>query len=267
MPMYLSALALTTSSEQLRKWFPGRVMSNETAAKKELSSELNKDDKEQANAVKRPALHASHILMAAVLVPLVTMIVAISDAFEAKLQVQGTGLLCTCLISSFIASTTQPLLAKFPRILSDISQVTLKLSNVCYFILISVIGIPLNLRRLTLECGWSSASSVIFSSIPLLVHLIAIVTGSLAMMKLFPQFKLFPLSVEEVVIASSTAVCGPVAAAALVAKMMASRNSKIFNKTEWKGLAIAGTFWGIVGYAFGSIIGVSISRALLSTIL
>ena len=86
-------------------------------------------------------------------------------------------------------------------------------------------------------------------------------------MKLFPRFESFPLSVEEVVIASNTAICGPATAAALVAKMMATDMSNTLNKTEWKGLALAGTFWGIVGYAFATYIGVSISRALLSTIL
>ena len=149
----------------------------------------------------------------------------------------------------------------------------MKLSDACYFILISVIGTSIDLRYLTLESGWSSASSVIFSSVPLLVHFIVITTGSIAMMKLFPRFKSFPLSVEEVVIASSTAICGPATAAALVAKMMATDaqimaadRSKFSTKTEWKGLALAGTFWGVVGYAFATYIGVSISRALLTIV-
>jgi len=227
MPMYLSALTTILSSKRLRKLFPGRGTYKQTIATK----------------------------------------VAISDAFEARLQVQGLGLFCICLLSSFIANILQVLLSIFPRVHSDIGQVTLKLSDGCYFILISVIGASIDLRCLALESGWSSASSVIFSSVPLLVHFIVIATGSLAMMKLFPRFESFPLSIEEVVIASNTAICGPTTAAALVAKMMAMGRNKTMNKTEWKGLILAGTFWGIVGYAFATYIGVSISRALLSTIL
>lgn len=265
MPMYLSTLASMTASKHFRKWFPGRAISKKAAVKEE-TSELPKEGVEQANVKKRQATRGSHILLAAFLLPLVGAVVAISHAFEARQQAHGLGLLCICLLSSAIANVLQPLCARFPRMLSDIGQVTLKLSDACYFILISVIGTSIDLRYLTLESGWSSASSVVFSSVPLLVHFFVITTGSIAMMKLFPQFQLFPLSVEEVVVASNTAICGPATAAALVAKMMATDRSKTLNKTEWKGLALAGTFWGIVGYAFATFVGVSISRVLLSTI-
>ncbi len=265
MPMYLSTLASITASTHFRKWFPGRVFSSK-AAVKEQNSELHKEGVEQANIEKRQSTRGNHILLAAFLLPLVGAIVATSDAFEAMQQVNGLGLLCICLLSSVIANVLQTLCARFPRMLSDIGQVTSKLSDACYFILISVVGTSIDLRYLTLESGWSSASSVIFSSVPLLVHFVVITTGSIAMMKLFPQFKSFPLSVEEVVVASNTAICGPATAAALVAKMMTTDRSKTSNKTEWKGLALAGTFWGIVGYAFATFVGVYISRVLLSTI-
>jgi len=265
MPMYLSTLASITASKHFRKWFPGRSISDK-AAVKEKNSELDNEGVEQANVKKRQAIRGSHMLLAAFLLPLVGAVVAISDAFEARLQSHGLGLLCTCLLSSGVANVLQPLCARFPRMLADLGQVTLKLSDACYFILISVIGTSIDLRYLALESGWSSASSVIFSSVPLLVHFVVITSGSIAMMKLFPRFQIFPLSVEEVVVASNTAICGPATAAALVAKMVATDRSETLNKTEWKGLALAGTFWGIVGYAFATFVGVSISRVLLSTI-
>jgi hypothetical protein len=52
-----------------------------------------------------------------------------------------------------------------------------------------------------------------------------------------------------------------------VSKMASSSDKKFSKATEWKGLALAGTFWGIMGYAIGTTIGVSLSRALLSVIL
>jgi uncharacterized membrane protein len=266
MPIYLSTLASITSSNRFRKWFPGRLTSNKPAAK-EQSSELGKECADQADVKKRQAIRGSHVLLTAFILPLVGAIVAISDAFERRQQAHGLGLLCICILSSVIANALQPLFARFPRMLSDIGQVTLKLSDASYFILMSVIGTSIDLRCLAVKSGWSSASSVIFSSVPLLVHFIVITTGSLALMKLFPRFESFPLSVEEVVIASNTAICGPATAAALVAKMMSTDRRKTLNKTEWKGLALAGTFWGIVGYAFATYVGVSISRVLLSTIL
>jgi len=265
MPMYLSTLASIASSKHFRRWFPGRVISNK-AAVKEQNSELRNEGVEQANVKKRQAIRGSHILLAAFLLPLVGAVVAISDAFEARQQARGLGLLCICLLSAVISNVLQPLCARFPRMLSDIGEVTLKLSDACYFILITVIGTSIDLRYLTLESGWSSASSVIFSSVPLLVHFVVITTGSVAMMKLFPRFQSFPLSVEEVVVASNTAICGPATAAALVANMMAADRNKNLNETKWKGLALAGTFWGIVGYAFATFVGVCISRVLLSTI-
>ena len=262
MPMYLSTLASITSSKRFRKWFPGRSKSNKSAAKVRRS-ESGKGGMEQADFEKKQSIRGSHILLATFMLPLVGAIVAISDAFEARLQVHGLCLLCICLLSS----VTHLLFARFPRMLSDIGQVTLTLSDACYFVLISVIGTSIDLRYLAREGVWSSASSVIFSSVPLLVHFIVITTGSVAMMKLFPRFESFPLSVEEVVVASNTAICGPATAAAMVAKMMASGRNKGSNRMEWKGLALAGTFWGIVGYAFATYIGVAVSRALLTTIL
>lgn len=266
MPIYLSTLASITSSQRIRKLFPGRATKKKMVVKENRSSNLNLDGVDPVETENRRTSRRSQALLTAILLPLVAIIVAVSDAFEARLQVHGLGLLCICLLSSLIANMIQPFLTRFA--LSDIiSKVTLKMSNACYFILMSVIGISINLRYLTLESGWSSASSVIFSTVPLLVHFVVIGTGSFAMMKLFPRLKIFPLSVEEIVVASNTAICGPATAAALVSKMASSSDKKFSKATEWKGLALAGTFWGIVGYGIGTTIGVSLSRALLSVIL
>jgi len=266
MPIYFSALASITSSQRIRKLFPGRATTKKMVVKEKRSSNLTLDGVDQVDMENRRTSRRSQALLTAILLPLVAMIVVVSDAFEARLQVHGLGLLCICLLSSLVANMLQPFLTRCA--LSDIiSQVTLKMSNACYFILMSVIGISINLRCLTLESGWSSASSVIFSAVPLLVHFVVIGTGSLAMMKLFPRLKLFPLSVEEIVVASNTAICGPATAAALVSKMASSSDKKFSKTTEWKGLALAGTFWGILGYAIATTIGVSLSRALLSVIL
>lgn len=78
-------------------------------------------------------------------------------------------------------------------------------------------------------------------------------------MKMYPSYK---VGIVEVAAVSNSGICGPFTAAALVGKMR-DRDRKDSGMLRLKGLALAATFWGIVGYAVATNIGVSISKALL----
>ena len=258
-PLYYSALTAMIESRVLRRWFPGRRISDEEFR----MNDVQKGD-EQSNK------HDNHIeftkfgirgLITILLTPLVWSIVAISALVEGgSSRMQGFGIAMIAALSSLVSRA----LSKLPQknMLSEIREVTQQLSNMFYYMLLSVIGVSMNLRRLTVEGHWSTCSSILFATVPLIVHFAVIILGSLASMRLFPNYK---LGIEQLVVASNACICGPFTAAALVGKLAkassSGRNKK--NVNRWKGLALASTFWGVVGYAVATSVGISISSILL----
>jgi len=130
--------------------------------------------------------------------------------------------------------------------------------------LFASIGSTANLGSAIFQSGWHSASSFIFAAIALLVHIFVIVFGSLGVERLFPSFKFFPLGIDEIATASNAAIGGPVTAAALAAGLAAEEDS---SQTRRKGLILAATTWGIVGYAVATVAGVALCKVLLAYLL
>jgi uncharacterized membrane protein len=87
-----------------------------------------------------------------------------------------------------------------------------------------------------------------FSMAALLVHVLVTLGGSLLCSKsIFPNIQL-----QHVLVASNAAIGGPATAAAYCGQI----------KQRARGLALAATLWGVVGYAIGTGIGVTLSRVL-----
>ena len=195
--------------------------------------------------------------------PMVWSILVLSEIFERMLGVPGSGIagvsMLSCIASKALSFLCQTNIQSEE---SEVRRVTQQLSDICYYMLLSVIGVSMNLRRLAFEGWWSSCSSVMFAIVPLIVHFVVILMGSLGLMRLFPNCK---LGIDEIAAASNAAICGPFTAAALIAKLSSGdrKDSPDSLSTRWKGLALAATFWGIVGYAIATYIGVSVSKALL----
>ena len=103
---------------------------------------------------------------------------------------------------------------------------------------------------------------LLFSAIALMVHVIGTVFGCLLWKKVMAIFasgkRSSPpsLDLEDVWIASNAAIGGPATAAAFCGRMKKRDPGKL------QGRTISATVWGVVGYAIGTIVGVSMYRLL-----
>lgn len=261
LPIYYAALTAMTSSRWMRRLFPGRRKHIHNKDSKERSaSEGDKEtsimlEEEQQSDTLDNRKRGGIVLC---LAPAVWSFITLSEKVEEILSLPGSGIafisILSCIASKAISSLYET------KIQSEIGEVTQQLSDVCYYMLLSAIGVSMNLRRLTLEGGWASCSSVLFAMTPLLVHFAVILFGSLGVTRLFPNYK---LGIEDIAAASNAGICGPFTAAALVGKLASGERKGSNLSIRWKGLALASTFWGIVGYAVATNIGVSLSKALL----
>ncbi len=158
----------------------------------------------------------------------------------------------------------------FSQFKSDVCKFAPSLSDYCFYLLFATIGTSANLKK-ALTYG---LPCIIFASMSLIIHIFTIFLGSSIItivldyitkrtnfLKFIPLVnklqkllsRLLPLSCEEICIASNAAIGGASTAAALAGK------TKIVNRN---GLVIAATFWGILGYAVSTTIGVWLSKSL-----
>jgi len=104
------------------------------------------------------------------------------------------------------------------------------------------VGVGANLQS-TLQMG---PSCLLFSVLALAIHLVVTVVGSLP----FPT-----VALEDAWIASNAAIGGPATAAAFCNRMRK-------DPTKLRGRTLAATVWGVVGYAIGTALGVTMFRLL-----
>ncbi len=263
LPMYFVIISVLSTSKIIRVLFPGyRALSTSVHASKEKSSE----EHYSPTGTKQNDLVPSFLSVIVVL-QLVWAIVLMSELIEVKTSVPGVGFvfitLLSCTASKIYSKTCQTFSNDNPRkliasITSKMRWFTVNMASVCYYMLLSVVGLSTNLQSAMLQGRWSCLSSFLFAAIPLMIHFQVLLLGSLAVMKLFS----IPLGIEEVIVASNAAICGPVTAATVASNL----SSKGKNHHRSKGLTIAATVWGIVGDSVGSIIGVAIARFLLSIV-
>jgi len=121
------------------------------------------------------------------------------------------------------------------------------------------IGVAANLSS-ALSMG---PACILFSVIALTVHVLGTVFGCLLWKKVMATFfsgdgsRPAPsLDLEDVWIASNAAIGGPATAAAFCGRMKNRDPNKL------QGRTISATVWGVVGYAIGTIVGVSMYRAV-----
>jgi uncharacterized membrane protein len=184
-------------------------------------------------------------LMRATATALVTIlalsIVHISNYVEAKIStcIPGTACGIICAITFLVKKP----LSKFSQ-WKRMQQAAKPLSSFTFQLLFASIGISANLGQALL----SGPTCLSFSLWALSVHSIVMFCASLILRKTcLPTLRL-----EHVLVASNAAIGGPATAAAFCGQlgMMTS-------------LSIAATMWGVVGYAIGTGIGVSLTRFLL----
>ncbi len=263
MAVYFGGLPALLSWGKLRRLFPGRQKECNEVFENENQSDSFMDEKKVNMSI-------SFGLAVSVLV---FFIVEMSLMFErytchcipgmccAAVAVLGT--LVRSLLDRLIAVEPEGrslLLKNFCRGISNFER-NLKhfgpgMSDVCFLLVFASIGTSANI-------GTALAHGLpcfVFASLALCVHIFTIGIGSVVSMKMFPSLR--KLSLEEVLVASNAAIGGASTAATFAATMSGERLSF----EHKRGLILAATIFGIVGYAFATTIGVVLTKLLIRCI-
>ena len=279
MALYFAGLTAAVKSSYLQRIFPGRqknarrVSEGGTAkivgAKEDASieSQVSASIGRQLYREIRPATAATFASALAFL------IVSASTRFERSVYslfgIPGMGCAAIAVLSTAVGWALRRIKILwtsekgqekelFPWLQKEMNRVCPRLSGLCFNLLFAAIGTAANVG-VALRHG---PASFLFASSALLVHFVTILLGSLAMTKIIPKVK---LSIEELAVASNAAIGGPATAAAFAGSLGTGQN--VGGKSKRRGLVLAGTTWGVVGYAIGTSLGVWLSKILLNFVL
>ena len=275
MAVYFAGLTAAVKSKYLQRLFPGRT--EHSGAKKSaiytakdcdsIESQVSASVGRQLHRETRPAIAATFASA------LAYVIISVSARFERLIYslsgIPGMG----CAAIAIIGTSVGWLLRRIrivwkttkgedrellPWLRKEMSMICPKLSGLCFNLLFAAIGTAANVK-VALQHG---PASFLFASTALLVHFVTILLGSWVVTKFLPKVN---LSLEELTVASNAAIGGPATAAAFAGTFTNSNDS--ISSRKRRGLVLAGTVWGIVGYGVGTLLGVWLSKILLSVVL
>jgi uncharacterized membrane protein len=147
---------------------------------------------------------------------------------------------------------------------NDLRQIGGPMSELCFMALFAAIGVSANLEKAMAR----GVSTLVFAILALLVHFLTIGLGSFSVMKTMPKLTkgsitIFPLALEEILVASNAAIGGASTAAGFAGNISDTQISK----DQKQGLIMAATFYGVVGYACATTVGVFLTQALAKRLL
>jgi hypothetical protein len=277
MPIYFSALQAIVYSKAMRKMFPGRCIKNDEGdCSIPDTHEESRFDDIYTHFCKK-SLRRARLLISVLTLPAVWAIVKFSDVCGSRVRIPGIGIALNSMLSCVIP-TAYPLIYRLFQskkdtvnlrslLVAEVRKVTTQMSDICYYMVLAVIGVSTNLGRQIFDGGWAESSSFLFASTSLFTHLVTIIFGSYGAMHFFPRIKQFPLGVEEIAVASCAAISGPQAAASFAVKTyLEKRGTSLATPVNWRGLILSGTVLGVLGYIISCPVGVSLSKVLLYSI-
>ena len=147
------------------------------------------------------------------------------------------------------------------RLWKDMQTMASPLSDVMFQLLFASIGTSANLRQ-ALKSGPACLG---FSSLALSLHILITFVGCRLVRSWRGIFGGLlsgqSVQLEDVLIASNAAIGGPATAAAFCSQMKSSHDGP----SRLRGWTMAATFWGVFGYAIGTMIGVGMYRLVGGT--
>lgn len=273
MAVYFGALTKLMSWSKLYRWFPPREVQKNTLSLQKESQiiELQEEEMRNNKISKIPSVLAM-ITVAWTIVEVSNILETYTSSFVPGMQCLFVALLGNIVnhLINHLSSRQSNGVRIFSQFKSDVCKFAPPLSDYCFYLLFAAIGTSANLN----EALTYGLPCIVFAMISLIIHIFTIFFGSSIVTMGLDFFtkgtnfvtkfvpivnkpkllsRLFPLSCEEICIASNAAIGGASTAAALAGK------TKIVNRN---GLVIAATFWGIIGYAVSTAIGVWLSKSL-----
>lgn len=271
MAIYFGALSSLVSNKRLQSLFPGRRTDDGNlipTTHRGLYDDIAKTS--VPSGFKRLCMSGIAASFLALL------IIEISTRFESAVShfVPGMG----CAAVAAMATSASKLLGeadklerskdtRFTHLLSkfqtDLRIVGPPMSDFCFLLMFGAIGVSANLNKVFSQ----GLSTVTFAILAILIHVITLGIGSFLLTNLVPinKFtkKIFPLALEEMLVSSNAAIGGAISASAFAANLRVER----FKGNAKRALIYAGTFWGVIGYAGGTTVGIFLTKALASWLL
>ena len=176
------------------------------------------------------------------------LIVKVSSVIEKALAPILPGTACAViaglapLVQRKLLNTNSKGNSSFSRLMQKSARL---LSELCLQLLFASIGVSAKIGEALVR----GPACLCFSLFALTVHVLVALAGSILIQRWFR----FPLLLEDVLVASNAAIGGPATAAAFAGRIDSPRQ---------RGLTMAGTVWGVVGYAVGTTVGVALYKLL-----
>jgi uncharacterized membrane protein len=249
MALYFAFLDWALYSPRLQRWYGRRGYNNaeEGHTKQPVQRELESKSTETSASMDSPTTTTiaqrlgslfqrtrAIVLVSGLALTIVQVAVRVERALSNVIP--GTA----CAVIAVLTPAIQRVLPSQNHFVTEMKEIATPLAEWCFLCLFASIGMSANLGQ-ALRSG---PSCLLFSLTALMVHVVIVFSGSLRMGS----------RLEDVLVASNAAVGGPATAAAFSGRIPKSPRSN--------GLFMAATVWGVVGYAVGTTIGVTLYRAL-----
>lgn len=235
MALYLSGLSLAVRSAGLRQWFGGSSSSSVSSSGDSMSTRFSPGPSTVAFGTFPTA--ATCILLA-------WGIVNMSNRIEPVISSLIPG--SACAIITLVTPLVQRVLLQTRLIDSGMLQsVSSRLFNYTFLLLFASMGMSISVPTVLQNAPVCFG----FSCLALAVHSLVTLLGT----KLYRSLVNPSVTLDDALMASNAAIGGATTAAAFAGQAPAQQR---------KGLIVAGTVWGVFGYAIGTTAGLTLFRWL-----
>ena len=258
MAIYFSVLSVALQSQRLRRWFhaePDCTIYKIPVIDEPTPSSLNQTSTKASCITKKISMLVCGLIA--------LVFVDISKRLESMIKRFVPGTACgflSVLVPCFTRRMSALPSVRDHVIWKSIQQSAEPMSLFAFLLLFGSIGNSLDASSAFVN----GPACLLFSLIALATHGVITVYGSLLWNRVFASRVsnfIDRIDLADVLIASNAAIGGPATAAAFCSQL--PRNTSFEHK---RSLTIAATVWGVVGYAVGTTIGVSLYKILLSYI-
>ena len=255
MAIYFSVLSICNSSKTLQDWF---VVSDEEGKKLSTPIKVNKVASRKIQTLDQTyQKHLCEKYRTKLFSFSACLMLSLSVLFAAKMIQNQTivpGVDCAIIVA--LSSIVRSYIIRKQSLSEETQNITSRVcqwcSGMCFALLYAAVGASAHLKD-TIQTG---APSFTFALIALIAHASMLVFSSILYNKFTSKFRSAvdqkKITLQHVLVASNCNIGGPATAAAFAGTV---REPK-------RGLIMAATFWGIVGYAVGTSVGVGISYML-----
>ena len=269
MAMYFSLLSFASKSKLLQSLFPSRDV--EGANKVQSSAALIEEGSSKKIETNTSVGSSITAVVLACFISISSVVAAtdLEKKINNALNIPGSmcaflamfGLMAERLIRMGLnqmkeASSTRA--SQLVRTLEEVAVVSPKLSNICFYLLFASVGTTADIS----SAIGSGPKALLFASLALLIHCATVLVGTLVGGRLV-RGKLPQSTLQEVLTASNATIGGPSTAAAFAADLVPVTHSSRFNSQLRRSLILGATVWGVFGYAIGTSIGVTLTKALM----